>query len=88
MDDKISIVLGKSEALVLFDLLSREFDLPDYGKFKEVSASGANIWALDGMLSALQKTLVAPFESNYDEQVIEAAAKLIQKRGSLSATKV
>ncbi len=88
MDEKIRIALGQSEALVLFDLLSREFDVPDYGKFREVSVSAANIWALDGVLAALQKTLVVQFANNYDEQIREAGAELVQRRGPLPVVKV
>ncbi|MCZ4088868.1 hypothetical protein [Sinorhizobium psoraleae] len=85
-EETVNLKRGKAEALVLFELLSRELGRPKYGQLAEVSTSDAELWALDGLLGALESTLPEPFAANYLELVAEAASCLVEWRGKLSPT--
>ncbi len=81
MSKSISIEITEDEALVLFELLEREFDLPNYGKFKEVTSSEAEIWALNGVRCALQRAVAVPFNSDYDVLLAKASEALVEFYG-------
>lgn len=82
-EETISLKLRKAEALILFELLSRELERPKYGRLAEVSSNDAELWALDGLLGALEATLPEPFAANYLELVAAAETYLIELRGKL-----
>jgi hypothetical protein len=69
-----SIEIADDEALVLFELLAA-------GKLTEhVDVSERNaLWALEAQL---QKQLVAPFASDYAEQLQAAKASLVTRYGN------
>ena len=83
MGGPVRIALSQAGALVLFELLSRELDRPHYGVFAGLITNEAEIWALDGLLGALQRVLSAPFSDDYAAQLTRAAAALIERRGTL-----
>jgi len=68
MAKNVQIDLTADEALVLFEWLS-QFDLQ--------AASAAERSALDGLLAALERTLVEPFRADYAELVAAARARLL-----------
>lgn len=70
--DEITINLGKDEALVLFDFLSR---INDKG-LKEIFEDQAEqkvLWTLEGHL---EKQLVEPFKPEYKDIISEARNKI------------
>ena len=74
----VNIQLSEEEALVLFDLLS------DYGEGDNERAlavrHAAERNALWVLLASLEKTLVAPFQSDYDDH-LRAAREQVEKQG-------
>ena len=70
-DDTVAITLGKEEALVLFEILSRYIE-SDVFTVVDVSESEA----LSLLLAHLERVLVEPFDPNYEELLKRAKAKL------------
>ncbi|MGY6770376.1 hypothetical protein [Komagataeibacter sp. NFXK3] len=82
-EEGVCITLDRAEALILFEILSREMNRPQYGKFQAFAGSDAQIWAFDGLLAALERVLPEPFSHDYDRLLPEAARALIRRRGRL-----
>ncbi len=71
------IDLDNQAALVLFELLaSREEEL--FNSLKLEAAERNALWLLEG---ALEKTLVEPFDPNYESLVIAARESLVERLG-------
>lgn len=70
--DEITIKLGKNEALVLFDFLSRIND-KEMKEIFEDQAEQKVLWILEGHL---EKQLVEPFKPEYKDIIIEARNKI------------
>lgn len=68
---KTVIELTNAEALVLFDYLSRLSENPTV-----VTADSLETRVLDGMLCELEKQLVEPLRSDYDESLQEARREI------------
>ncbi len=80
--ETVSLELEKEEALILFELLSREIDdQRGHGKLEEALGNDAELWALNGLLCSLEKTLSEPLAPNYIELVAQAEASLIRRWG-------
>jgi hypothetical protein len=67
------VQLSDDEALVLFELLSS-------GKLSQVTDT-AETPALGVVLASLQKQLVAPFASDYAQQLAAARSSLVRRYG-------
>lgn len=72
---EINIVLTKSEALVLFDFLSRFNQTGDMQIFED-QAEQKMLWLIEGQL---EKLLTEPFMPNYIDIIKEARNKLRDK---------
>ena len=66
---------------VLFDFLSREVEDRNGSRLKSATLHDAELWALNGVLSLLEKNLVAPFEEDYADQVSQAREALTEQCG-------
>lgn len=73
--DEITINLGKDEALILFDFLSRIND-KELKEIFEDQAEQKTLWVLEGQL---EKQLVEPFKPNYKDLIREARNKIRDK---------
>ncbi|NEX91912.1 hypothetical protein [Caulobacter sp. 17J65-9] len=81
-NEPVDVRLTADEALVLFDLLSRWTEGADVARpTPEMFETSAEPIALVGLLSQLQKQLVAPFERDFAEQVDRARARLMASYG-------
>jgi hypothetical protein len=67
------VQLSDDEALVLFELLSS-------GKLSQVTDT-AETHALGVVLASLEKQLVAPFASDYAQQLAAARSSLVRRYG-------
>jgi hypothetical protein len=75
--EPINLTIGRSEALVLFELLA------DFHNQNAIETKGpAERLALARLHGALEKTLVEPFQSNYQEVIDQARAHLVDQAGS------
>ncbi|MBV1831332.1 hypothetical protein HNW77_11860 [Komagataeibacter sp. AV436] len=83
MAGTVSITLGRAEALILFEILSREPDRPECGKFQVPGNRDADYWAFDELLGTLERVLPEPFGPGYDQYLSDAAHNLIRRRGRL-----
>lgn len=70
-EEKVVIELSKAEALVLFDLLAR-FDRDDALKVEHQSEKRV-LWDI---LCSLEKVLVEPLGSDYEELLAEARGRV------------
>lgn len=71
-DDSVEIKLSKEEALVFFDVLSRYVESDTLLVLDEAESE-----VFFALLTYLERVLVEPFDSNYDEILTRAKAKLI-----------
>jgi len=85
MNDRssVSIDLDKDEALVLFDLLAREVDDRDGAALRPAVEHDGELWALNALHTALERTLTGPFDAAYKEHVGSARAALVVRAGGL-----
>lgn len=75
----MQIELSDDEALVLFDLLATYGDSADEGVFSVRHAAERNaLWAV---LACLERTLVAPLQPDYLQQLERARARLEERGG-------
>jgi len=77
---KMMIDLSEDEALVLFELL-HEYGSSDEGRELKVShvAERNVLWALSAQL---EKSLIAPFQTNYADLLSKARARIGEQGGS------
>jgi hypothetical protein len=73
----VRLELDPNAALVLFELLASQDDIPE--RLKLEAAERNALWALEG---ALEKVLAAPFAPDYSSQLAAARASLVEKGGS------
>ena len=87
MDNHVAISLGNDEALTLFDFIS-EWIRDGFGdKTTGLKLENDGQWhALSGLIAALEKELVQPFESDYVDLVASARERLIEKCGQIDPT--
>lgn len=76
----MTIELTDDESLVLFDLLSSYDSQDDDRQLKIRHAAERNVlWSLHG---ALERQLVAPFQTDYDDQLSAARSRVEERGGS------
>ena len=75
----ITINLRDDEALVLFEFLAREINDKQEKRLGTVIDHPAEFWALNSLHGALEKILVEPFASNYEELVALARQKVMAR---------
>jgi hypothetical protein len=75
LDEKVYIQLSKSEAIVIFELLSRA----DSAAGDCVSPDAAEWRAMDSLCCGLESVLVEPFKSDYLQVVRRAKQELLNK---------
>jgi hypothetical protein len=78
--EKVSISIGKPEALILFELLAAFHSQPALS-FKD----NAERLALVRLHGALESTLVEPFSKDYDRLISEARSYLLKQWGTIGA---
>ena len=83
VDEKMTFTIQRSRALVLFEMLSREFDKPDFGRIDNLATDTAEHWALNGLLGSLETQLEEPFSSNYPELLAKAKAEILEQCGEV-----
>jgi hypothetical protein len=77
VEDEINLAIGRSEALVLFEMLA------DFTSQPVLEIGGpAERLALVRFQGALEKTLVEPFMPNYQALIDEARVRLIAQAGT------
>lgn len=79
--ESMSLTLDKIEALVLFDMLSREIDDRKGKQLRAAIRRDGELWALNGLLCVLEKELIAPFQGDYKQQVERANTTLERLNG-------
>ena len=77
-NDKVTITIGKPEALILFELLA-DFHSDPVLKFRD----NAERLALVRLHGALQNTLVEPFSKNYSQFINDARNHLLKQWGTV-----
>ena len=77
-NDKVTITIGKPEALVLFELLA-DFHSDPVLKFRD----NAERLALVRLHGALQSTLVEPFSKDYNQFIHDARNHLLKQWGTV-----
>jgi hypothetical protein len=77
VEDEISLAMGRSEALVLFEMLAAFSTQP----VLKISSPAERL-ALVRLHGALEKTLVEPFMPNYEAVIDEARARLNAQSGT------
>ena len=79
-NETITLVIGKSEALILFDLLA------DFHQESSLQVSdNAERLALVRLHGALQSTLVEPFSPDYQKIIAAARSDLTRQWGNSSS---
>lgn len=76
-EEMISIIIGKREALILFELLA-DFHSQPVLELKD----NAEKLALVRLHGALQSTLVEPFSTDYGQLVNDARSHLLKQWGA------
>lgn len=82
----IEIQLDDDAALALFDFLSRTLDEQNGEKLQVATVHDGELWALNALLSVLEKSLAEPFEKSYRDQVKAALEVLTLKSGAWPST--
>ena len=78
--DQLTIKIQKSDALVLFEFLSRELmDDETCDRLKQVTEDDSELGALNALLGCFEKQLVEPFSKDY-AKLLEAARKDCKER--------
>jgi hypothetical protein len=75
-DDNVKLELSKSEALVLFEFLSR-FSNPPHKLEIQDQAEGRVLW---DMCCYLEKRLAEPFDTDY-RQILQKARDIVRDKG-------
>jgi len=75
--DKISLELGRDEALVLFESVA-DYDMQSELRLTDLSER----IALSLLVGAFERTLVEPFRPDYLKLVEAARARLVERHGS------
>jgi hypothetical protein len=76
--EKVTITIGKPEALILFELLA-DFHSQPVLKFTD----NTERMALVRLHGVLEKTLVEPFSKNYNQLIADARSHLIKQWGTV-----
>jgi len=76
-DDKITLTIGRDEALILFELLADFYSHPTL----EIGSAVERL-ALVRLHGALEKTLVEPFAKDYHELIRDARSRLMKQSGA------
>jgi hypothetical protein len=77
-----SLILSTDERLVLFDLLSGLLDdRKAAGLLRSVAGHDAEIWALNALLSQLERAVTASFSPDYRASVEAARSSLLANNG-------
>jgi hypothetical protein len=77
VEDEINLAIGRSEALVLFEMLADFYSQP----VLEISGPAERL-ALVRLHGALEKTLVEPLKPNYRAMIDEARSRLAAQSGT------
>jgi hypothetical protein len=75
--DEVALILGRDEALVLFEWLSHELD--DTGRLEQLLTEGSDWVAIHALLGRLESELAEPFRSDYSA-ILESAREHLRKR--------
>lgn len=73
--------LSDDERLVLFDLLARLIETEKAEHSIGLVQHDAEIWALNGLYCALERTEVFPFARDYEAEVEAARSRLLEASG-------
>ena len=73
--------LEDDEAVVLFDFLSRCLDEKDGRPLETAIVHDGELWALNGLLTYLEKSLAEPFYPEYDQHVVKSRQGLAERCG-------
>lgn len=80
-DERITLDLDRSAALVVFDFLARTSDEEEGEPLREALAHPAELPALWALLAALEQALTEPFEPDYARRVEQARALVVTRFG-------
>jgi hypothetical protein len=81
--EELTFVMRRSRALVMFEMLSREFEKPEFGAIDKLASDHAEHWALNDLLGSLETRLEEPFATNYLELLAKAKSEILEESGEV-----
>jgi hypothetical protein len=75
----VTIELADDEALVLFDLLTREIDRHQQARLAGIIEHPAEFWALNSVHTTLETNLEQPFSANFSALLDQARSKVVDR---------
>ncbi len=78
----VTINIDHAEALVLFDLLSRELESRSGERLRQLVQRDGELWALNSLQCVLERELADAFHPEYAQHVERANATVEQEHGA------